>query len=246
MTVKEYLLEKMSHGTIHMTLIDPAKQPPELAARIAADAEELGTTAIMIGGSTDVTQENLDKTALAIKDEVKVPLIYFPSGANAISPHCDAIYFMSMLNSRDPQMIIREQARGAPIIKKLGLEPISMGYIIIEPGMKVGEVGKADVIKRFDIDEALSYALAADLLGMSMVYLEAGSGADRPVPLEMISKVRDTISVPLIVGGGIKSADIATKIVRAGANAVVTGTVVESDSFRESLREIITSIRSCT
>ncbi len=244
MKVKDYLLERIAAGTIHMTLVDPDKQAPEHAAEIAADAVSLGTDAIMIGGSTDITQKNLDETALAIKASVDIPVIYFPSGAHALSANCDALYFMSMLNSRDVRMVIREQAMAGPIVKKLGIEPISMGYIIVEPGMKVGEVGNADLIKREDPMMAVGYAVAAEYLGMEMVYLEAGSGANAPVPLEMIAAVKGMISVPLIVGGGIRDAEAAAAAKNAGADAVVTGTLVEADGYLQALEAVIKAIKS--
>jgi phosphoglycerol geranylgeranyltransferase len=117
MTVKEILKEKMKKGTLHMTLIDPAKQEPSRAGEIAKVAYDLGTDAIMVGGSTGVTQQNLDQTILAIKAQAQVPVIYFPSGANAISPYSDAIFFMRMLNSRNIKMVIGEQIKGAPIVR---------------------------------------------------------------------------------------------------------------------------------
>ena len=166
MTVKEHLTENMRRRTLHMTLLDPTKQPPNKAGDIAKTAASLGTDAIMVGGSTGITQRNLDETVLSIKSRVKIPVIYFPSGANAISGHCDAIFFMSMLNSRNIKMVIREQVAAAPIVSKLGLEMFSMGYVIVEPGMKVGEVGEADLVKRTDTQTAIAYGLAAQFLGM--------------------------------------------------------------------------------
>jgi phosphoglycerol geranylgeranyltransferase len=112
-------------------------------------------------------------------------------------------------------------------IRKLGIEPISMGYIVVEPGMRVGEVGKADLIKRDDRKKAMSCALAAEYLGMSFVYLEAGSGADLPVPPEMVRAVKEILKVPLIVGGGIRTPEAARAAREAGADAVVTGTFLE-------------------
>jgi phosphoglycerol geranylgeranyltransferase len=239
----QYINDKVKAGPLHMTLIDPDKQPAIKAAEIAAKAEALGTDAIMIGGSTDVTQENLDATAIAIKKVVKIPVIYFPSGAHALSAHCDALYYMSMLNSRDIRNVVGEQVAASLIVKKLGIEPLSMGYIIIEPGMKVGEVGKAEVIKRDDPKRACAYALAAEYMGMKLVYLEAGSGAPQPVPAEMIAMVRKTISVPLIIGGGIRSPEDAKAARMAGADIVVTGTLIEDGDFTGKLREVIQAIK---
>lgn len=243
MTVRETLAEKMKSGTLHMTLIDPAKQEPAKAGEIAEIASKLGTDAIMVGGSTGVTQENLDDTIKAIKSKSGVPVIYFPSGANAMSPYADAIYFMSMLNSRTVRMVMREQIKGAPIVRKLGIEPISMGYIIVAPGMKVGEVGEADVIPRDDPKLAAAYALTAEYLGMQSVYLEAGSGAPQPVPDDIIKAVRKTITIPLIVGGGIRDAETAAKVKNAGADVVVTGTVVENGNFSRRLEGIIRAVK---
>ncbi len=244
MTVKDILSEKMRKGTLHMTLLDPAKQDAAAAAEISRTAAELGTDAIMVGGSTGVTQENLDETVKAIKAVVAVPVIYFPSGANAISPYTDAMYFMSMLNSRNLRMVIGEQVAGAPVVKKLKLEAISMGYIIVAPGMKVGEVGEADLIPRDQPKKAVAYALAAQYLGMDYVYLEAGSGAPQAVPAEMISAVRSAIDIPLLVGGGIRDADTAARAKNAGANVVVTGTVVENGEYMKRLESIIRAVKS--
>lgn len=244
MTVKETLSEKMRKGTLHMTLLDPAKQDPQAAADICGIACELGTDAIMVGGSTGVTQENLDRTVQAIKSKVDVPVIYFPSGAHAISPYADAMYFMSMLNSRNIKMVMGEQAAGAPIVKKLRLETISMGYIIVAPGMKVGEVGEADVIPRDKPKLAVAYALAAQYLGMDYVYLEAGSGAPQAVPEEMIAAVRSAIDIPLLVGGGIRDGETAGRVKRAGASVVITGTVVENGEFADRLKNIIRAVKA--
>ena len=225
-----------------MTLIDPAKQSAAESGEIAAKAKRAGTDAIMVGGSTGVTQDNLDSAVDQIKRSCNLPVIYFPSGANAIAKRCDAIYFMSMLNSKNVKNITGEHWKGAPVIKKLGLETISMGYIIVEPGMKVGEVGEADVVMRDDFNRAVGYAMAAEFFGMDLVYLEAGSGAPDPVPADMISRVRESIEVPLVVGGGITSAEKAAAVSRAGADIVVTGTLVENGDFESELGAVVLAV----
>ena len=227
MDVKKYLIDKMKEGTVHLALLDPDKQDSREAGAIAKKIKEAGADAIMIGGSTGVTNENLSDTARCIKEESGLPTIHFPGGPGAISKDVDSIFFMSMVNSTDPFWIINAQAGAAAYIKKLGIETISLGYIIVEPGMKVGEVGKADAVKRDDIARAIGYALACEMLGMDLIYLEAGSGADKPVPPEMITAVKDAISVPLIVGGGIRTPEAAKAARLAGADAIVTGTFIE-------------------
>ena len=244
MKVMEYIERKVKEGKMHMTLIDPAKQSPEKAGEIAREARDAGTDAIMIGGSTDLNVENVDATVEMIKKMVDLPIILFPSGAHVISRYADAIYFMSLLNSTSPEFLIRQQVIGAPIVKKLGIEPLPMGYIVVEPGMTVGRVGKAELIKRDEAEKAAAYALAAQYLGMRLVYLEAGSGAPEPVPPEMIRVVKESIDIPLIVGGGIRSGEKARGIVEAGADIIVTGTLVESvENVKAALEEIIQAIK---
>lgn len=242
MKVREYINEALKKHKIHMTLIDPAKQPPNASGAIARTAGKVGSDAIMVGGSTGVTQENLDQTVENIKKGCKLPVIYFPSGANAIAQHADAIYFMSMLNSRNVKNVTGEHWRGAPIIRKLGIEAISMGYVIIEPGMKVGEVGEADLVKRDDVARAVGYGIATELFGMELLYLEAGSGAPEPVPYEMIKAVRESIDIPLIVGGGITSPEKAAGVAKAGADIIVTGTLVEDGDFGPKLRAVVDAV----
>lgn len=239
MTVKQYLLDKISKGTLHMALIDPDKQPPEVAGEIARRMRDAGTDAVMIGGSTGVTSENLGKTARAIKECSGLPTIYFPGGPEAMSPEVDSIFFMSLMNSTDLKWVIGAQVYAAPYIKKLNIETLPMGYIIIEPGMKVGEVGKADPIKHDEIDKAVSYALACQMYGMDFAYLEAGSGAGTPVPPEMISAVKTAIDIPLIIGGGIRTPEAAEAARKAGADIIVTGTFIEQCDDNERLKAVV-------
>ncbi len=244
MTVYETLLDRRSRGRLHMTLLDPDKQSAKEAGRIAGEAAGYGTDAVMIGGSTGVTQDKVDATVLAIKDATSVPTILFPASAANLSRHADALYFMSLLNSRDPRLIVGEQRRAAPVVRAWGLETIPMAYLVVEPGMRAGEVGQADPIPRAQPKAAVEYALAAEMLGMKLVYLEAGSGAPDPVPGAMIRAVHEAIGIPLIVGGGIRTAEAARDVARAGADIVVTGTVVERAKDGETLRRIIESVKA--
>jgi phosphoglycerol geranylgeranyltransferase len=237
--VRDYITQTLKKHKMHMTLIDPAKQSASASGEIAAKACRAGTDAIMVGGSTGVTQENLDETVGQIKRACKLPVIYFPSGANVISRKCDAIYFMSMLNSRNVRNVSGEHARGAPMIKKLGIEPISMGYVIVEPGMKVGEVGEAELVKRGDLNTLIGYAIATEFFGMDLLYLEAGSGAPEPVPVPMVKAARESVDIPLVVGGGIVTPKQAADLAAAGADIIVTGTLVENDDFEDRLKRII-------
>ena len=244
MNVYESILERRKKGPLHMTLLDPDKQAPAEAAALSFEAAAAGTDAIMIGGSTGVTQNKVDATVLAIKEATKVPVILFPASAANLSPHADALYFMSLLNSRDPRLIIGEQRLAAPVVRAWGLETIPMAYLVIEPGMRAGEVGDAELISRKNPTVAVQYALAAQLLGMKLVYLEAGSGAPEPVPDRLIRAVREAIEIPVVVGGGIRTPEAAKAAIHAGADIVVTGTIVEVAREGDALRRIIETVKA--
>ena len=228
---------------LHFSLIDPDKQDPKVAGELAKTAEESGSSAIMVGGSTLVSQKQVDETVKAIKKSSKLPVILFPSGSKFLSKYADAVFFMSLLNSRNLNYVIREHVKGAPFVKNTGIEPISMGYVIVEPGMTAGKVGEVDLVKQDDIETAVGYALAAQYLGMDFFYLEAGSGANLPIPDQMITAVKESIDIPLVVGGGIKDAITAGNKAKAGADVVVTGTKLEEEqNLKQALSDIIKSI----
>jgi len=243
-SVEKYLLEKIEcEGAVHMTLIDPEKATPPRASRIARKAKSSGTSAIMIGGSTSVSTTHLDNVIKAVKRTVRIPVILFPNNVTGISRHADAIWFMSLLNSVDPYFLIGAQILGAPLVKKYGLEPIPLGYIIIGDGGTAGVVGKAVPVPYDKPKLAVAHALAGQYLGMRFIYLEAGSGAKKPVPPEMIRIVKRCIHVPLVVGGGIKSTRQASTATSAGADIIVTGNVMENTRVTRKVSEIIQGIR---
>jgi len=239
----EDIIQKSIKKTLHFALLDPDKQKPEVAGSIAKNAEESGSSAIMVGGSTLISQKQVDETVKAIKENSNLPVILFPSGAKFLSKYADAVFFMSLLNSRNLGYVIREHVKGASFVKLSGIEPISMGYVIIEPGMTAGIKGEVDLVKRDDIETAVGYALAAQYLGMSCFYLEAGSGAPEPVSNDMIAAVKKNIDIPLIVGGGIRDAETAREKAQAGADIVVTGTKLEEEkNIKKALAQLIKAI----
>lgn len=241
--VLDYLTERIGRGPIHFTLIDPEKSTGESAARTAAGAVAAGSDAILLGGSTGISPERMAATARAVKGSVEVPVIIFPEGPGSLAPGPDAILFMSLLNSRNLERVVRAHARAAPVVRRLKLEPLPLGYLVVAPGMRVGEVGEADVVPREDVALAEGYALAAEYLGMRFVYLEAGSGAPSPVPPAMIRGVRSVLSIPLIVGGGIRTRSDAEPLLDAGAQALVTGTVTEEEGLGEGFHGILDAVR---
>jgi phosphoglycerol geranylgeranyltransferase len=242
---EKYLLEKIkADGSIHITLIDPEKVTEEQASLISLSSQSSGTAAIMIGGSTFASQTHLDNVVKAIKASVTVPTILFPNNITGISSYADAIWFMSLLNSVDPYFLMGAQILGAPIVKKYGIEPISMGYIIVGEGGTAGIVGKAISVPYTKPELAAAHALAGQYLGMRFIYLEGGSGAAHPVPPEMISAVKHLLDIPLIVGGGIKTKEQAKVAASAGADIIVTGNLTESKDANQRISEIIHAIKN--
>jgi phosphoglycerol geranylgeranyltransferase len=240
MTIAQNIVKQINRRKLHFSLIDPDKQSPEVAGSMAKKAEQAGSSAIMVGGSTITSQKQVDGTVKAIKENSNLPVILFPSGAKFLSKYADAVFFMSLLNSRNLDYVIREHVKGAHFVKNSGIEPISMGYVIVEPGMTAGRIGEVDLVKKNDIDDAVGYGLSAQYLGMNFFYLEAGSGAKESVSDEMIKAVKRNIDIPVIVGGGIRDEITAKKKVLAGADIIVTGTTLEKEkNLKQALKDIV-------
>jgi len=240
--VESLLFEAVDNkGAAHLTLIDPDSQKPDQAGLIAESAAKGGTDAIMVGGSVGSAGTLLIDTVEQIKEKTDLPVILFPSSVAGLCGNADAVFFMSLLNSRSTSYLIENQALGAPFVCRYGLEPIPMAYIIVEPGGTVGWVGDARAIPRKKPELAVAYALAGKYIGMRLVYLEAGSGSDSPVPSAMVKMVKQALgNTLLIVGGGIRGAAAAAELVDAGADLIVTGTGVERSQNVASFVSTIT------
>ncbi|MHA1688655.1 MAG: geranylgeranylglyceryl/heptaprenylglyceryl phosphate synthase [Promethearchaeota archaeon] len=247
-SVYEYIINKINkEGALHFSLIDPdpIRQTPKKAAKMASYAQEAGSDAILIGGSTICDQSFVDKTISVIKKHVEIPIIIFPGGISNISKEADAILFMSLLNSQDPYFIIGQQAIASYTIKMANLESISMGYLIIEPGGTAGFIGEARIIPRNKPKLTAAYSLAAEMLGMKLIYLEAGSGSQK-IPIEHIILCSKVLSIPIIAGGGVDNKEDARKFVEGGASIIVMGTYLENHILKDngsSLKAIIDEIK---
>ncbi|TFG04262.1 MAG: geranylgeranylglyceryl/heptaprenylglyceryl phosphate synthase [Promethearchaeota archaeon] len=244
----EYIIDKLNQeGALHFSLIDPdpLRQSPSKAAKMAKTAEEAGTDAILVGGSTAFDQAYVDKTIEQIKNKVKVPVIIFPGGISCVSSKADAILFMSLLNSSDPYFIIGQQALASYMIKMANLEHISMAYLIIEPGATAGWIGNAKLLPRRKPELTAAYSLAAQMYGFKLIYLEAGSGGDS-IPPEIINLCSKVLNIPIIAGGGVQEKEDAIALVEAGANIIVMGTFLEKNLHNDkgaSLKIIIDAIK---
>ncbi len=242
--VESYLLGKIREfGSVHITLIDPEEVVPSSVSKVVKNAFHSGTSAIMVGGSTFVSQSHLDAVLKAIKRTVSIPTILFPNNVTGISKYADAIWFMSLLNSVDPYFVIGAQILGAPLVKKFELEPIPMGYIIVGEGGTAGIIGKAIPVPYNKPELVVAHALAGQYLGLRFIYLEGGSGARDPVPPEMIKTVKKYVDIPIIVGGGIRTKEQSLLAVHSGADIIVTGNVTEDFNAHRKISDIINSVR---
>jgi len=237
------MLDKIAKGTIHAALIDPEKQDPAKAAEMAKAMKEAGTDIFFVGGSSGITKENLSATSKAIKEASGLPVILFGGTPESLNTELDAVFFMQIVNAADPRFVTFGQVMAAPNIVKLGLESISMGYVIVEPGMTVARVSSAKVVKQDDIDAAVAYALACKMFGFEFIYFEAGSGADRPVPPQMIAAIKKYVDLPLIIGGGIRTPEMAEAARKAGADIIVTGTILEQGTHDGKLNDLVSAAK---
>jgi len=234
-------VEKKGAGFI--VLIDPDKKNDKNIDQLVEKAHQNGVDAIFVGGS--IIMDGLyHKRVERIKSISEIPVILFPGGVNQINKHYDAMLFMSLLSGRNSHYLIGEQVIAAPIVKDYGIETIPTGYLLIDGGSptSVEVVSGTKPLPSNRPDIIVSHALAAQFLGMELIYLEAGSGALNEVPGHVVKKVADEISIGLIVGGGIRTPEDANSIVNSGASFVVIGSAIEKSA--ELIEEFSSSIHS--
>ena len=243
--VHNYILKNREKHPLHFTLLDPGKMGSDDLVTLAMQTARAGTDGFLVGGSTDLSLEKVDSAVDAIKETTHLPVILFPTHASSVSGRADAIFFMSLLNSESRQFLVGEQIASALWVKQTGLEPLSMAYLVVAPGMAAGRIGQAQPLPRDDPNLVVSHALAGQYLGMRYIYLEAGSGASNPVPSEIVKAVRNEVETLLIVGGGIRTPAAASEAVKAGADIIVTGTLVEtSRKLKEEMSTLIKAVHS--
>ena len=241
--IENYLKSKRKKSPILFVLIDSEASNIKLAVELAKKSEKLGAASILIGGSSATNQFEMDKVVGSIKKAVKIPIILFPGNITGVVPQADAILFSSLLNSENPYYISQAQALGAPNVMKFGLEPLPTAYLVVGEGTSAWFVGSARGIPFDKPKIAAAYSLSAQYLGMRFVYLEAGSGAKQSVSPEMVKTVRRVFDGFIIVGGGIKDAKTAKSLVKAGADGLVIGTLLEQTGGLKKFTEIIKSLK---
>jgi phosphoglycerol geranylgeranyltransferase len=201
--------------------------------------------AALLVGTSQGDNPGLDCAIASIRKNASVPVILFPGSAAQVSPHVDAVLFLTLLSGRNPEFLVGQQVKGTPFVRDYGIEPIPTGYILVDTGTKSSVAKHSDTapILEAELTSICDHALCAQYMGQSFVYLEAGSGAERPISAHVIEAVRKSIEIPLIVGGGIKTPDACQQAVNVGADFVVVGTALESDSSETLLRDLSDAVR---
>ncbi|KPK67668.1 hypothetical protein AMJ87_13020 [candidate division WOR_3 bacterium SM23_60] len=232
-------LEKAKPGVL--ALFDPDRMPLDTVRQVTEFVCEQGVAGILVGSSLLVSP-HFDAFVAAIKKTADKPVIIFPGCSHQVCSAADAIFFLSLLSGRNAHYLVGEQVKAVFVIREYGLEVIPVGYMLIESGSytAVEFVSGTKPIPRDKPEIAVAHALTGEYFGMKYIYLEAGSGAQKHVPFEMIRDVKLTISIPLIIGGGIRTAQDAQKIFEVGADYVVLGSIIEQS--KEQFKEIMRSL----
>ena len=213
-------------------LIDPDKFSFKEASNFLSGLPKM-ITHLFVGGST-VEKGETCKTVRILKALSDLPVILFPGDHSQVSQFADGILFLSLISGRNPEFLIEQQVRSVSKLKHMQLEIIPTGYILIDgkSDSAVARVSDTQPISQTDVEMVVDTALAGQYSGKKLIYLEAGSGAKIPISEEIISAVKEAVSIPVIVGGGIRSSEELEKAYRAGADMVVVGTAFENGSFR--------------
>jgi len=212
-------------------LIDPDKTSKEKLKFIIQKAISNAVDYFFIGGSL-LTDNNFEENIIQIKQNCDIPVVIFPGNTLQISNNADAILFLSLISGRNPEMLIGKHVIAAPFLKKSKLDIIPTGYMLIDSGKPTTALYMSNSIPipSDKADIAMCTAMAGEMLGLKMIYMDAGSGAGRTIPEVMIKKVRNSISLPLIIGGGIRTAEQAISCFDSGADMIVVGNAIEENN----------------
>ena len=228
---QETLSSKAQNQKLLAILLDPDKLELISVDALISKINQSPATHIFVGGSS-FEGNHLDEIIILLKSKIKLPILLFPGNPSQISGQAHGILFLQLLSGRNPDYLVEHQINAVPILEKTKLEIISTGYILIESGTEtaVERVSQTKPLPKTNINYIAQTAKAGEFIGNKLIYLEAGSGAQNAVPTEIIKTVSNRISVPLIVGGGIRSKKQIDEAYLAGANLVVIGTAFENDN----------------
>jgi phosphoglycerol geranylgeranyltransferase len=227
---QELINKKSQEKKSFAVLIDPDKIEKGSLNKLIALGHASNVDYWLVGGSL-VVSNRLDEIVLQLKTHSQIPVVLFPGSPSQISRHADALLYLSLISGRNAELLIGQHVLSAPFIKQSGLEVLSTGYMVIDGGAPttVSYISNATPIPSNKNEIAFCTALAGEMLGMKLIYMDAGSGAQRPIETAMIKAVADQINVPLIIGGGITTPEKAVANCKAGADLIVVGNAIEKD-----------------
>lgn len=211
-------------------LVDPDKMNLDIIPSFCNLVNEAEADFIMAGGSLMISNQ-LNEVILGLKEHTDIPVILFPGSPGQVSRFADGILYLSLISGRNPELLIGQHVISAPIVKQSGLEVLSTGYMLIDGGAPTtaSYISNAAPIPSDKNEIAVCTAMAGEMLGLKLIYMDAGSGAKRPISETMIAAVSKNINVPLIIGGGIKDPEKAYLNCKAGADIIVVGNAIEKD-----------------
>lgn len=212
-------------------LIDPDKVDNDSLEQLIVLSVTAKVDYFLVGGSL-VISNYLDECLQLIKRNCSIPTVLFPGSPSQVSKYADALLYLSLISGRNPELLIGQHVVSAPFVKKSGLEIMSTGYMVVDGGAPttVSYISNASPLPSDKNEIAVCTAMAGEMLGMSLIYMDAGSGAQRPITESMIEKVAQAIEVPLIIGGGITDPEKAYLNCKAGADVIVVGNAIEKDA----------------
>ena len=237
--------KKYSGQKSFAVLIDPDKVNAQKIDELTGLAVEARVDYLFVGGSL-VISNHLDEVVQRVKKNCNIPVILFPGTPSQVSKYADALLYLSLISGRNPELLIGQHVISAPFVKKSGLEIISTGYMVIDGGAPttVSYISNATLIPADKNEIAMCTAMAAEMLGMKLIYMDAGSGARQPIHTDMIISVARHIEIPLVIGGGIKDPEKAYLNCKAGADLIVVGNAIEKDHLL--IKEMAAAIHSVT
>jgi phosphoglycerol geranylgeranyltransferase len=237
------LLRKEEGQKSFAVLIDPDKVTTEKTDELVSLAVEAKVDYLFVGGSLVISNQ-LDEVVQQIKRNCDIPVILFPGSPSQVSRYADALLYLSLISGRNPELLIGQHVISAPFVKKSGLEIMSTGYMVIDGGAPttVSYISNATPIPADKNEIAMCTAMAGEMLGMKLIFMDAGSGARRPITEGMIEKVAKVIEAPLVIGGGITDPEKAYRNCKAGADVIVIGNAIEKDA--SLIKEMSAAIHS--
>lgn len=212
-------------------LVDPDKTSIQKADELIGLCTNAGVDFLFVGGSL-VVSDHLEELVQHIKKECDIPVVLFPGSPSQVTPYADALLYLSLISGRNPELLIGQHVVSAPVVRKSGLEIMSTGYMVIDGGAPttVSYISNANPIPADKNEIAVCTAMAGEMLGLKLLYMDAGSGAKKPIPEEMIAAVASHTGIPLVVGGGITTPEKAFRNCKAGADLIVVGNAIEKDA----------------